>query len=108
MAKPTAGKTYRHAADDGLGVRAAGALSGEMAELDLTPEVRVTVVGYDDDRGLVLVEWPDGQGNPRITSVDPGDLDSDFVKECPVATSKLSQYANQQALEAVLGKTQSP
>jgi hypothetical protein len=81
MAKPAAGDTYRHDARAGLGVRAAGSLSGEMADLDMTPGVLVTVVGYDDDRGLVLVEWTDGQGNPRITSVDPDDFDANFVKE---------------------------
>lgn len=88
MAKPKVGATYRHAAEQGLAARARVAdpavsddLSSEMADLDLHPDTTVVVAGYDDDRGLVLLEWTDRQGNPRITSVDPDDFAADFVKE---------------------------
>lgn len=87
MAEPNVGDIYRHAAEQGLAARARVAdvgvsdeLSSEMTELDLQPGTEVTVAGYDDQRGLVLVEWTDAQGNPRITSVTPDDFAANFVK----------------------------
>lgn len=87
MAKPKRGDSYRHTADAGLGARArdadgdlVGALPTEMAQLDMPPGAVVTVTGVDDDRGLVLLEWTDGNDTPRITSVDPEQFARDFEK----------------------------
>ena len=44
---------------------------GPRAALDMHPGMPVTVAGHDDDRDLVLVNWVDGQDNPRTTSIDP-------------------------------------
>lgn len=88
MAKPKTGDSYRLAADAGLGAAArdadpdqAGPLPTEQAVLDLQPGTTVVVAGHDPDRDLVLVEWTDGQGNPRITSIGPGAFARDFEKE---------------------------
>jgi hypothetical protein len=50
------------------------------AALDLHPDTEVTVIDHDEDRGLVLVEWTDQAGNPRITSVDPDAIDQHFTR----------------------------
>lgn len=49
-----------------------------MHALDLHPGTEVTVAGHDADRDLVLVEWTDAQGDPRITSVEPADFHAHF------------------------------
>jgi hypothetical protein len=71
---------YVYRATAGLAAQHVDGLPAEMHELDLHPGTSVTVVGHDDDRGLVLVEWTDRSGNPRITSVDPAMLAEHFVK----------------------------
>jgi hypothetical protein len=88
MAEPKTGDTYRLAAEAGLGAAArdadpdlTGPLPTEQAVLDLAPGTTVVVAGHDDDRGLTLVEWVDGQGTSRITSVDPAALARDFERE---------------------------
>jgi hypothetical protein len=48
--------------------------------LTCTPTRPSTVVGHDEDRDLILVEWTDLQGNPRITSVEPDTLAERFKK----------------------------
>lgn len=85
---PEVGVTYRYEAEEGLGGRARVAdptvsddLPAEMRELDMTTDTRVTVSGYDDERDLVLVDWTDGQGNPRTTSLEPEVLDEHFSRE---------------------------
>jgi hypothetical protein len=73
--------TYRYRADTGLAATLVDRqLPAEMAELDLHPGTEVTVHGYDDDRDLVLVEWSDRSGNPRITSVEPATFAANFEK----------------------------
>jgi hypothetical protein len=86
MPKPKVGATYRHRADTGLAARARVAdpdvsddLPAEMVDLDMHPDTTVKVCGYDDDRDLVLVEWTDLSGTPRITSIEPDDFDQHFV-----------------------------
>lgn len=81
MGKPRTGARFTYDAPDGLGAQAAGGgLSGEMTELDLHPGTEVKVAGYDDERDLVLVEWTDRAGNPRITSVEPAHFADYFTK----------------------------
>lgn len=53
-------------------------LRSDMAEIDLKPGTAVQVIGHDDDRDLVLLQWEDGQGNPRITSVTEDDFRAQF------------------------------
>jgi hypothetical protein len=88
MAVPKTGTTLRFTADTGLAAKArrddpdvSDDLPAEMVDLDLHPDTTVTVIGHDEDRDLVLVEWTDLQGNPRITSVERDDFNTNFVKE---------------------------
>jgi len=75
------GSKYKYAGDAGLGAKSIeGDLHPDMADLDLSPGTLVKVVGQDDERDLVLVEWEDAQGNPRITSVPLDTFGTDFVK----------------------------
>lgn len=72
MTDATVGAAYTYTADVGLGrMHADRDLHPDHASLDLQPGTEVTVAGHDEERGLVLVEWADTSGNPRITSVDP-------------------------------------
>jgi hypothetical protein len=87
MAVPKTGTKLRFTADTGLAAAARVAdpdvsddLPTEMVDLDLHPDTTVTVVGHDEERDLVLIEWTDLQGNPRITSVPPEQIASDFGK----------------------------
>lgn len=80
MALPKTGTRHRFQADAGLAALHVDSLPAEMAELDLHPGTTVTVVGHDEGRGLLLVEWTDRAGNPRITSVEPDVFDEHFVK----------------------------
>jgi hypothetical protein len=79
---------YRYKAGAGLGARARVAdpdvsdeLSSEMHDLDMASDTEVEVVGHDEERDLVLVNWTDLQGNPRTTSIDPAVFAADF-EEC--------------------------
>jgi hypothetical protein len=82
MSAPRTGTKYTYKHDRGLADRATGEteLRQEMAELDMPPQTLVKVHDYDADRDMVLVEWTDGLGNPRITSIDLDDFNSSFVK----------------------------
>jgi hypothetical protein len=80
MAKPRTGSKHTFDAPDALGAMHSRDQSQDMAELDLKPGTEVKVAGYDDDRNLVLVEWTDAQGNPRVTSVEPAQFDDHFTK----------------------------
>jgi hypothetical protein len=87
MAVPKTGTTLRFTADTGLAAKArrddpdvSDDLPAEMADLDLHPDTTATVVGHDEDRNLILIEWTDLQGNPRITSVEPDTLAERFKK----------------------------
>lgn len=50
------------------------------ARQDMQPGTEVKVCGHDDDRDLILVEWTDSEGTPRITSVEPGQFNDHFTK----------------------------
>jgi hypothetical protein len=77
--KPRTGSRFTFDAPDALGAMHAESQSREMAELDLHPGTEVKVVGHDDDRDLVLVEWTDAQGNSRTTSVEPDVFSDHFT-----------------------------
>jgi hypothetical protein len=80
--------SHRYKADVGLGARArvddpnlSDELPTEMRDLDMAPGTEVTVVGHDEERDLVLVDWTDSQGNQRTTSVELDVFAADF-EEC--------------------------
>lgn len=77
--KPKAGSKHVFDAPDALGAMHAESQARDMAELDLHPGTEVKVVGHDDERDLVLVEWTDAQGNPRTTSVEPAQFTDHFT-----------------------------
>lgn len=79
MSKPRTGSRHTFDAPAGLAEQARPDLSQDMRDLDLVPGTEVKVLGHDDDRGLVLLEWTDGQGNPRITSVEPDQFADHFT-----------------------------
>jgi hypothetical protein len=85
MTQPEPGDTFTYSAGVGLAARARVAdpdvddgLAGDMAELDLTPGTEVTIVGCDEERDMVLLDWTDAQGNPRTTSVTSAVFDECF------------------------------
>jgi hypothetical protein len=80
MANPKAGSRHVYQHMVGLGELHNPDISAEMADLDLKPGTPVKVVGHDEDRNLVLLEWTDAQGNPRITSVEPDVFTAHFEK----------------------------
>jgi hypothetical protein len=55
-------------------------IDSSMEELDLHPGTEVEVVGFEDERDLVIVSWTDRQGNPRRTTVSPDELDAQFER----------------------------
>lgn len=73
--------TFRYAAAAGLAAQYVGDLSAEMRDLDMPPGTVVTVVGHDDERDLVLVEWTDLSGNGRVTSIEPAVFAENFTEE---------------------------
>ena len=81
MSKPRTGTRYNYDAPAALGEQVAENQASDMLELDLHPGTEVKVAGYDDDRDLVLVEWTDKQGTPRITSVEPDHFADAFKKK---------------------------
>jgi hypothetical protein len=82
LREPRAGSKFTYNADRGLADRATGGtpLRTDQAELDLQPGTEVEVHDYDKERDLVLVEWTDASGNPRITSVELDDFNESFQK----------------------------
>jgi hypothetical protein len=40
-------------------------------ELDIANGMLVTLVGYDDESAWPMVEWTDGLGSARMTTIDP-------------------------------------
>lgn len=71
------GDQYTYAGPVGLASVLLGVpLPAEMAELDLHPGTPVAVRDVEAD--LVHVEWVDRSGNPRATSVSPGDFAAHF------------------------------
>lgn len=90
MAKPRVGGTYTYSGSEGFGQAARRADPDQpdemnvvdgvnMTWLDMPPGTTVKVVGHDDDRDLVLLEWTDGAGTTRVTSVTE-DQFNDFSK----------------------------
>jgi len=39
--------------------------------LDLASGMLVTLAGYDEESAWPLIEWTDGSGSARITTIDP-------------------------------------
>lgn len=71
--------TYTHAEGKGFGEAAKGdVLTAEMAELDLKDGQEVIFLEYDADSDWPIVEWTDGTGIDRITTIDPVLFDSNF------------------------------
>lgn len=82
------GSRWRYIADRGLGEQARvddpdldDTLPADMLGLDMAPGQAVTVSGHDASRGLVLLEWTDRYGTPRVTSVDPRTFAAQFGEE---------------------------
>jgi hypothetical protein len=78
---PPVGARYRHDSQLGLALRLVGDdMSPDMRALDMPPGAEVTVLDHDADRDLVLVEWVDAHGNPRITSIEPSVFAEHFTE----------------------------
>lgn len=74
---------YQHADGYGFGeavkVNAGeGGITAEMSELDLKNDQEVTFLQLDEDSGWPIIEWTDGVGINRITTIDPELFDSNF------------------------------
>lgn len=55
-----------------------GDQTAEMKELDLKDGQEVTLMEYDAESDWPLVEWTDGVGVNRITTIEPGYFDQYF------------------------------
>jgi hypothetical protein len=42
-----------------------------VSKMDLVSGTTVTLVGYDEDSSWPMVEWIDGEGSTRVTTIDP-------------------------------------
>lgn len=70
---------YSHPDGKGFGEHAKGdVLTAEMAEIDLKDGTEVTLLEYDADLDWPIIEWVDGTGLGRITTVDPDLFDPFF------------------------------
>lgn len=70
---------YRH--NVGYGELARGeSLDDDMAALDLVPDTEVELIAYDDGTDWPIVQWEDGTGNQRITTIDPDVFDTWFTE----------------------------
>ena len=75
------GKTFTYIHDEGLGFgahHAGGELTAEMRELDLPAGTEVTLLAFDADSHDPLIEWVDGNGYTRITTVNPNFFNAYF------------------------------
>jgi hypothetical protein len=71
---------YNPGHGNGYGHNAKGQeLTSEMTELDLKPNTEVTFLEFDADSDWPLVEWVDGQGIDRITTIEPSSFTDDFT-----------------------------
>lgn len=71
---------YQHPEGHGFGQHHAGApLPAEMRELDLASGEEVTLLSFDVDSHSPIVEWVDGNGLGRITTVDPAFFNDNFL-----------------------------
>jgi hypothetical protein len=72
---------YDHPQDKGYGEQARGdVLTAEMTELDLKDGTDVFVIAMDEESGWPIVDWTDGTGIYRITTIDPDLFDQFFVE----------------------------
>ena len=75
------GAKYAYGHPDGLGygeMARGEPLTAEMTELDLKDGQEVTLLDYDADSDWPIIEWVDGTGINRITTVDPALFDAHF------------------------------
>lgn len=71
---------YSHPEGMGFGEAARGEpLTAEMTELDLHDGDQVFFLELDADSGWPLIQWTDGVGIGRITTVDPTFFDTYFT-----------------------------
>ena len=71
---------YTHAEGKGYGEHHRGEpLTAEMTELDLKEGQEVSFLEYDVDSGWPIVQWVDGTGIDRITTIDPDIFDTNFI-----------------------------
>lgn len=72
---------HRAAKDEGLELtddsKARDGLDQSLT-LDMKPGTEVTLIGRDEERDLVLVEWEDSEGVSRTTSVDDAHFEKHF------------------------------
>jgi hypothetical protein len=79
---------YNPPSELGFGEAALGQpLSAEMQELDLKPGTQVTMHSYEVDSNWPIVEWVDGKGLDRMTTVQPSVFTRDF-EYVPAGRSK--------------------
>lgn len=80
MASPGDKFIYTHPEEAGFGEAARGeVLTAEMTELDLKHGQEVTFLEYDADSDWPLIEWVDGVGIDRITTIEPAVFDANFI-----------------------------
>lgn len=84
MATPGDKFVYMHPTGAGFGeaVKADagfGELSAEMTELDLSDGTQVTFLEYDADSNWPIIQWVDGVGIDRITTIEPALFASYFT-----------------------------
>ena len=71
--------TYTHETGLGFGEAALGSpLSAEMKELDLVDGQEVELLALDADSAWPIIQWTDGVGINRITTIDPEVFESQF------------------------------
>lgn len=56
-----------------------GEQTAEMMELDLGEGTEVEYIANDEDSGWPIVQWKDGNGINRITTIDPDSFDTLFI-----------------------------
>ncbi len=74
---------YGHDLGHGFGEHAKassgfGELSAEMKGLDLRDGQEVVLLDYDADSSWPIIEWTDGVGTNRITTIDPEMFSENF------------------------------
>jgi hypothetical protein len=71
--------TYSHESGAGFGEAALGQpLTAEMSELDMQDGTEVTYLQNDEESAWPIVEWTDGVGINRITTIDPALFEANF------------------------------
>lgn len=73
------GKTFKYSHDTPFGEHHKGEpLIAEMREIDLNPDQEVVLYSFDQDSRAPIISWTDGNGIPRMTTVDPDFFDKNF------------------------------